>query len=249
MNARPAVQVAGQGQEVSSAARQGGALAATATADGVAEFRGMFISLVGPAGLLDMEACGGTAGRMEEAASRAGYEAGARMASILADIFEAVDDIAGRPVEDGALGHAGIARRFMMGVLRGAAEAYRDGGDAEPIAELENARGMILRQRIRADRYREQLRAAGGPPGASLPRIEGMHLGKACRDVIRKEQEKVRARQKVRGHDPVFPPRPKVPSEVCKGYGDGISGTAILEMMRGNIPDGYELVRVGEDDK
>ena len=194
-------------QESDRAALGDGAGAAEAPADNVAEFRKAFVSLVDPAGLLDMEACGRTAGRMEEAASRSGYEAGARMASILADMFAATDDIAGRPVEDGALGHAGIARRFMMGALRGTAEAYRDGGDAEPIAELEDARDRILRQMIRADRYREQLRAAGGPPGASLPWIERKDVGKVCRDVIRKEQEWVRAQQRKWGHDPVFPPK------------------------------------------
>ena len=243
------MQSAGQEQEIGVAKRQGGARAATATSDGIAEFREMFISLVDPAGLLDMEACGRTAGRMEEAASRSGYKAGARMASILADIFAAIDDMAGRPVEDGALGHTEVACRFMLGVLRGTAEVYRDGEDAEPIAELEDARGMILRQRARADRYREQLRAAGGPPGASLPGIERVYVGKVCRDVIRKETEEVRERQRKRGYDPVFPPRVKPPGEVCKECRDaGISATAILEMMRGNIPDGYELVMVGNDD-
>ena len=241
-----AVQATGQEQEMGRAAQESGPRQ-TAITDGVAEFREAFVSLVDPAGLLDMEACVRAAGRMEEAASRSGYEAGARMASILADIFEAVDDIAGRPVEDGALGHAGIARRFMMGVLYEAAEAYRDGGDAEPIAGLEDARDMIVRQRGRADRYREQLRAAGGPPGATLPWIERMHLGKVCRDVIRKEQEWVRAQQSEWGHDPVFPPKVRTLHEICPECADGISGTAILEMMRGNIPDGYELVRVGRD--
>ena len=246
-NPAGAVQVARQ--EVSSAVRQGGDMAAPATSDGVAEFRDMFVSLVDPAGLLDMEACGRTAGRMEKAASRSGYEAGARMASILADIFAATDDIAGRPVEDGALGHAGFARQFMMAVLRDTAEAYRDGGDAEPIAELEDARDRILRQRARADRYREQLRAAGGPSGSTLPWIEGMHAGRVCRDVIREEQEKVRAQRREWGDDPVFPPRAKTLPELCKECAGGLSGTAILEMMRGNIPDGYELVRVGKGDE
>ena len=226
--------------------RQGGARAATATSDGVAEFREAFVSLVDPAGLLDMEACVRIAGRMEEAASRSGYEAGARMSSILADMFAATDDIAGRPVEDGALGHAGIARRFMMGVLRGTAEAYRDGGDAEPIAELEDARGMIIHQGARADRYREQLRAAGGPPGASLPWIERKDVGKVCRDVIRKEQEWVREQRRKLGDDPVFPPKPKTPREICPEWGDGRAGNEIQELMSGNIPEGYKLVRVGK---
>ncbi len=217
---------------------------ATTAAGGVAEFKEMFVSLVDPAGLLDMEACGMTAGRMEEAASRTGYEAGAKMASILSDMFATTDDIAGRPVEDGSLGHTGIAHGFLMGVLRSTAEAYRDGGNVEPLDELENARAMIELQRSRANRYREQLRAAGGPPGASLPWIEKMYVGKLCRDVEREEQEKMRARRKERGDDPIFPPKAKTPREICGECADGISGTAILEMMRGDIPDGYELVRV-----
>ena len=220
-----------------------------AVAAAVAEFKEMFVSLVDPAGLLDMEACRRTAGRMEEAASRSGYEAGARMASILSDMFAAMDDMAGRPVEDGSLGHAEAARGFMMGVLRSTAEAYRDGRDGEPIGELEEARDMIKRQRSMANTYREQLRAAGGPPGASLPWIERMHIGKVCGDVVKEEQEEVRARRRECGDDPVFPPKAMTPREICGECADGISGTAILEMMRGNIPDGYELVRVDKDDK
>ena len=220
--------------------------AKSALVGGVAEFREMFVSLVDPAGLLDMEACRRTAGRMEVAASRSGYEAGARMASILSGMFAAADDIASRPVEDGSLGHTWVAHGFIMGVLYDTAEAYRDGGDAEPIGELEETRDMIERQRFKANRHRDQLRAAGGPPGASLPGIERMHVGKVCKDVVKGEQEGVRARQRERGHDPVFPPKAKAPDELYRECRDGISATAILDMMRGNIPDGYELVRVGK---
>ena len=241
-----AVQTTRREQESDRAAQGGGAGAAEAPADNVAEFRKAFVSLVDPAGLLDMEACGRTAGRLEKAASRSGYEAGARMASILADIFAAVDDIAGRPVEDGALGHTRVACRSMRGVLYETAEAHRDGGDAEPIAELEDARDVILRQMIRADRYREQLRAAGGPPGASLPWIERKDVGKVCRDVIREEEEEVRERQRRRGHDPVFPPKVRTPREICPEWGDGMAANEIQELMSGNIPDGYELARVGK---
>ena len=233
------------GRPAEDGARAGAATAAkSAPAGGVAEFREMFVSLVDPAGLLDMEACRRTVASMEEAALRSGYEAGARMASILSDMFAAADDIAGRPVVDGSLGHTGVAHGFMMSVLYYTAEAYRDGRDAEPIGELENARAAIEIQRSKANRYREQLRAAGGPPGASLPWIERMHVGKVCRDVEREGQEMVRARQRERGYDPVFPPKAKTPREICGECADGISGTAILEMMRGDIPDGYELVRV-----
>ena len=223
---------------------------AAAAADGVAEFKDMFISLVDPAGLLDMEACRRMAGRMEEAASRTGYRAGARMAAILSDMFAAADDIADRPVEDGSLGHTWVSHGFMMGALYDTAEAYRDGGDAEPVGELEDARDMIERQRARANRRREQLRAAGGPPGASLPGIERMHVGRVCRDVAREGQEKVRAQQREWGNDSVFPPKARAPGEECKECKDaGISATAILEMVRGNIPDGYELVRAGRGDR
>ena len=72
----------GQKQEVDAVARRRGSSGATAAADGGrAEFRGLFVSLVDPAGLLDMERCGEIAARMGEAASGSGYRAGARMAS------------------------------------------------------------------------------------------------------------------------------------------------------------------------
>ena len=240
------MQVAGQEQEMGVSDRRSGGRAATATSDGVAEFREAFVSLVDPAGLLDMEACVRIAGRMEEAASRSGYEAGARMSSILADMFAATDDIAGRPVEDGALGHTGVACQFMLGVLYETAEAYRDGRDVEPIAEMEDARGMIIHQGARADRYREQLRTAGGPPGSTLPWIERKDVGKVCRDVIREEEEEVRERQRRRGHDPVFPPKVRTPREICPEWGDGMAANEIQELMSGNIPEGYKLVRVGK---
>ena len=128
-----AVQVAqGYGQEVSGA--QGRDCTGPAEADGRAEFRELFVSLVDPAGLLDMERCGEIAGRMEEAASRSGYGAGARMASILGDVFADVANIVNRPVEEGALYYTTSACREMRPLLYGTAKSYREGRTASPSA-------------------------------------------------------------------------------------------------------------------
>ena len=236
-------------KEAGRAARRGGrgdGVAAAAVADGRAEFREMFVSLVDPAGLLDMDRCGRTAGLMADSASRSGYRAGAKMASLLAGIFADMADISSRPVEDGALGHTQIGFRHMIGVLYGTARAYRDGGDAEPVGELEEARAAIAKLRIKADVRRERMRAAG-PPGAGLSGLDRCYMGRLCRDVVRKAQEGVREQEKAWGHDPIFPPEPK-PIELPDD-GLNLSGLQTMQLMEGNIPDGYELVKVEELDE
>ena len=238
-----------KGQEAGQAVRQSGrgsGAATVAVADGRAEFREMFVSLVDPAGLLDMDRCGRTAGLMADSASRSGYRAGAKMASLLAGIFADMADISSRPVEDGALGHTQIGFRHMIGVLYGTARAYRDGGDAEPVGELEEARAAIAQLRIEADAYREHVRAAG-PPGAGLSGLDRCYMGRLCRDVVRKAQEGVREQEKAWGHDPIFPPEPK-PIELPDD-GLNLSGLQTMQLMEGNIPDGYELVKVEELDE
>ena len=126
-----------------------------------AEFGAMFVSLAGPAGLLDMEKCLETAGRMGDAASRSGYGAGARMAASLAGIFADVADIVNRPVDDGAIDGTYDAFRSMMGVLFGAGEEYRSGGDPEPAGWLEEVREDVDRFRSWADASREEIKRAG----------------------------------------------------------------------------------------
>ena len=238
---------AAQEQEQGARRRGGGAAATAAAADGRAEFREMFVSLVDPVGLLEMDRCGRTAGLMADAASRSGYSAGARMASALAGIFADIDDIASRPVEDGALGPTRIAFRHMIGVLYDTAVAYRDGRDAEPVGELEEARAAIAQLRLKADARRERMRAAG-PPGAGLSGLDRCYMGMLCRDVVRKSQEGVRERSRARGHDPIFPPEPK-PIEFPDGGGLNLSSSEIKQLMRGEIPDGYELVKVEDAGK
>ena len=150
---------------------RGSGVATAAAADGKAEFKEMFISLVDPAGLLDMDRCGRTAGLMADSASRSGYRAGAKIASLLIGIFVDMDDIVNRPVEDGALGCTQNGFFHMIGVLYDTARAYRAGGDAEPVGELEEARAAIAKLRIKADARRERMRAAG-PPGAGLSGLD-----------------------------------------------------------------------------
>ena len=237
--------------------------AAAAAPDGRAEFQEMFVSLVDPAGLVDMEACGRTAALMEEAAQRSGYAAGARMASLLKDIFADVAEIAGRAVDDGARGPADVAYGDMMMLLRDAADAYRAGkgaepegyvwractvrrsagGEVEPVAELEDLKRRVARARSSADLRREDARAAD-PPGSALPVIDRPYTGRICGDVIRERQEDARAQIRAQGHDPVFPPKAR-PITFSGDAGPGLSLVDTLLVMRGRIPDGYELVRTG----
>ena len=233
----------GGGADAEAAAPDGGGADAEAAAarEGRYEFQ-EFVTLVNPAGLLDMEWCGAAAGRMRDAALRSGYGAGAKMSSLLADIFAAMADIADRPVGDGALGHAEAAHLSMMRVLCSAARAYRDYRGAEPIADLEDVKRTIERQISMADWCREALRAAGGRRDPVPAAPGGTAADRTCRDVIRAEQEAARTRTWMRGYDPVLP---RLQGEVY--WDDDIhdmSGTEVLEMMRGDIPDGYELVRI-----
>ena len=235
-------------QNVGGAARRGSGkaeAAVAANADGRAEFRNLFVSLVDPAGLLDTERCGELAGRMREAATRSNYDAGARMASALEGIFADTADIVDRPVEDGALHWTYLAFRDMIGALIETAEAYRDGKDPEPVTKLEEVRRNVARYRSEADEDRESLRNAD-PPGSGLSKFSELYRGKICRDVIRESQEKVRAYFKSRGYDVIFPPKPKPVSELFGEYDDpNISSADMIAEMRGRgPPDGYELVRI-----
>ena len=219
--------------------RQGGGGA------GRAEFKAMFVSLVDPAGLLDMERCAEMAGRMRQAALGSGYHAGARMSSILADIFAAADDIAGRPVDDGALHHTTVAFRYMMEVLYDTAEAYRDGRDSEPVARLEDARDRIRRLASDADEYRKEVRSAD-PPGSGLSGLDACHRGRICRDVIREDQEEIRAQEKEWGHDPIFPPEPRPINDFFGDCDDpDITPADMIAEIRGRgPPEGYKMVKI-----
>ena len=213
-----------------------------------AEFGGMFVSLAGPAGLLDMEKCLETAGRMGDAASRSGYGAGERMAASLAGIFADVADIVNRPVDDGALDSTYDAFRSMMGVLYGAGEEYRSGGDPEPADRLEEVREDVARFRSWADARREKLKKAD-PPGSGLSGLSLLHRGRVCRDVVRKEQEQARAENEALGFDPIFPAKVRPVSDFFGEYDDpNITSADMVAEIRGRgPPDGYELVRIGDD--
>ena len=213
----------------------GAKVADTRAAAARAEFRDMFVSLVDPAGLLDMDRCSETARRMGDVASGAGYAAGETMAAALCDIFAGIRDIANRPVEDGALNCTYVAFQSMMPALYETAEAYRDGRDSEPVGELEWVRGSISRLRATADARREYLRGAD-PPGSRLTGLSVYHRGKMCRDMVRKEQEELRARSVERGEDPIFPPDPGSVDEFLGELGDpSISSAELLDDYRGKL--------------
>ena len=211
------------------------------------EFGAMFVSLAGPAGLLDMEKCLEVAGRMEDAASRSCYGAGERMAASLAGIFADVAEIVNRPVDDGALDSTYDAFRSMVGVLYGAGEEYRSGGDPEPAGRLEEVREDVARFRSWADARREKLKKAD-PPGSGLSGLSLLHRGQICRDVVRREQERARAEAEALGFDPIFPAKPRPVSDFLGEYDDpNITSADMVAELRGRgPPDGYELVRIGD---
>ena len=136
--------------------------------DGRGEFRAMFVSLVDPAGLLDMDRCGRTAALMKEAASRSGYGAGIRMAHLLVDVFADTADIVNRPVEDGALHPTIIACREIRAALYDTAVSYREGGGGEPVGDLEALRKSIRTAQVKG--RRAQGKGEGG-------RSAGLWLG------------------------------------------------------------------------
>lgn len=221
------------GQDVALSVRRGRGSGGAAAGSGKAAFRDSFVSLVGPAGLLDMAKCSETAGMMRRAALESGYRAGARMSSALACIFADMADMAGRPVEDGALHHTSVAFRHMMAALYDTARAYRNGEDREPVAGLEDARDSVARLRSEADAYREALRAAG-PPGSALTGLDVWYRGRICGDVVRKGPEEARARQ--RGNDPVFPPEPRSIDEFLGDDDAPASSADMIDSVRGKGP-------------
>ena len=228
MQASQEVRIAGM-QEPGGATKAAAAEAAAARA----EFRDMFVSLVDPAGLLDMDRCSETARRMRGVASSAGYAAGETMAAALCDIFAVTRDIVNRPVDDGALHSTYVAFQNMMPALYDTAEAYRDGRDSEPVGDLERIREKVSRLRVKADARREYLRGAD-PPGSRLTGQSVYHRGQMCRDVVRKEQERLRAWSAEQGEDPVFPSKFVSIDEFLGEFGDpSISSAEMLDDFRG----------------
>lgn len=211
------------------------------------EFKSRFVSLVDPAGLTDMEKCGAVVRQMGDEARRSGYHAGARMSSLLSDIFCGMADISNRPTSDGALSHTYIASGYMMRLLYDTAEVYRNGGDSEPVAELEKVRDKVARLKSKADAYREVLRNAGRP-GSGLEGLDTHYPGMTCMEVIRKDGEETRAELRADGLDVVFPPKPRSIDEFFGEFDDpNISSADMIAEHRGRgPPEGYKLVRIDE---
>ena len=222
--------------------QEGGGVGAAEAAR--AEFRDTFVSLVDPAGLLYMDRCAEAAGRMEDAASKAGYGAGARMAAALAGIFADTDRIVSGQVDDTTLHCTHLAFRNMMGVLYDTARAYRGGESPEPVARLEEAREAAARLRAEVDAHIEEI-GRPGSPGPVLTGLDMKYRGMVCRYVIREYQAGVREEIKSRGFDPIFPPKLESIDE-CFGEYDGLnmSSADMIALSRGRIPDGYKLVRI-----
>ena len=210
-------------------------------------FKSRFVSLVDPAGLTDMEKCGTVVRQMGDEARRSGYHAGARMSSLLSDIFCGMADISNRPTSDGALSHTYIASGYMMRLLYDTAEAYRNGADSEPVAELEKVRDKVARLKSEADAYREVLRNAGRP-GSGLGGLDTHYPGMTCMEVIRKDEEETRAELRADGLDAVFPPKPLSIDEFFGECDDpSVSSADMIARLRGRgPPEGYKIVRINE---
>ena len=212
-----------------AAGRDRGGLAAAP--DGRAEFRELFVSLVDPAGVLDTDRAGKIAIKMEEAASRAGYASGARMARLLAETFADVSEIVNRPVEDGSLRHTLVVFRETMTLLYRTAESYRDGGDGEPVAELEELRKSAAVLRSEADTSRAEMRAAD-PPGSALDKFDALYRGRICKNVISDNIEKIRAEDVANGVDPIFTPIEPIDDVIARCEGTW-SAVEIMDWARG----------------
>ena len=224
-----------------SAGRDRGGTAAAP--DGRAEFRELFVSLVDPAGVLDTDRAGEIAGRMEEAASRSGYASGARMARLLAETFADVSEIVNRPVEDGSLRHTLVVFRETMTLLYRTAESYRDGGDGEPVAELEELRKSAAVLRSEADTSRAEMRAAD-PPGSALDKFDALYRGRICKNVISDDIERIRAKDVANGVDPIFTPIEPIDDVIARCEGTW-SAAEIMDWSRGKgDPEEYATIKV-----
>ena len=214
-----------------AAGRDRGGLAVAAAPDGRAEFRELFVSLVDPAGVLDTDRAGKIAIKMEEAASRAGYASGARMARLLAETFADVSEIVNRPVEDGSLRHTLVVFRETMTLLYRTAESYRVGGVGEPVAELEELRKSVARLRSGADASRAEMRAAD-PPGSALDKFDALYRGRICKNVISDDIERIRAEDVANGVDPIFTPIEPIDDVIARCEGTW-SAVEIMDWARG----------------
>lgn len=220
---------------------RGGSVAAAS--DGRAEFRELFVSLVDPAGVLDTDRAGEIAVRMEEAASRAGYASGARMARLLAETFADEAEIVNRPVEDGSLHQTFVAFRKTMTLLYRTAESYRDGGVGEPVGELEELRKSVAALRSEADAIRAEMRAAD-PPGSALDKFDALYRGRICKEVISKRIKEIRAEDVANGVDPIFTPEDPIDDVISRCEGTW-SAAEIMDWARGKAgPEEYAAIRV-----
>ena len=96
--------------------------------------------------------------------------------------------------------------------------------------------------------HRARVRAAD-PPGSGLAKFDTWYRDKICKDVVREDIERIRAKDKAAGVDPIFTPEPKYIDELMGDCDLRLSSADMVAMARGKgPPDGYELVRV-EDDK
>ena len=220
---------------------RGGSVAAAS--DGRAEFRELFVSLVDPAGVLDTDRAGEIANKMEEAASRAGYASGARMARLLAETFADEAEIVNRPVEDGSLHQTFVAFRKTMTLLYRTAESYRDGGVGEPVGELEELRKSVAALRSEADAIRAEMRAAD-PPGSALDKFDALYRGRICKEVISKRIKEIRAEDVANGADPIFTPEDPIDDVISRCEGTW-SAAEIMDWARGKAgPEEYAAIRV-----
>ena len=200
------------------------------------------MSLVDPAGVLDTDRAGEIASKMEEAASRAGYSSGARMARILAETFADEAEIVDRPVEDGSLRHTLVAFRKTMTLLCRTAESYRDGGVGEPVAELEELRKSVARLRSGADASRAEMRAAD-PPGSALDKFDALYRGRICKSVTSDDIERIRAEDVANGVDPISTPIEPIDDVIARCEGTW-SAVEIMDWSRGKgCPEEYEGVK------
>ncbi len=84
---------------------------------------------------------------------------------------------------------------------------------------------------------------AADPPGSSLDKFNALYRGRICRDVIRKDIERIRAEDVANGVDPIFTPIEPIDDVIARCEGTW-SAAEIMDWSRGKgDPEEYATIK------